>query len=463
MYRLYFKNSNIKPSNKNRVELDEKEGYLRIRHGTGVEEIKLLKDDEIKLSDPMAEASVRSLYKYMDAIGRSKCVMFGQENNCQNKAGDKLESHADTYDMVMDYPALQAFDVLSFTGVEYSAVRHNTRYTTDVPGWKGLPPIDTEGEDPVISDVRAAASLARRLIDMGGVFSLSAHMPNFLFSKVRENYVEGKSPAVAKYNYREYTPNNCEGQVVREVMPGGKANDAFTRYLDLIAEFAKLVEKPFFFRPLHENTGSWFWWGKDHCTPEEFKALWHYIADYLRNEKGIHNLLYAYSPGSENADAREYGERYPGDDYVDMVGVDMYDPYTEEGKGNEFFSKFKEQLDILEEFSDAHGKLMAVTETGLASNHPDPGCKSTAMHMTGNKNNQWHSDILELASSSKASYFLLWANFGRQGTYYTPYVESINADGSLYGHEAVDDFITFYNDERVLFSKHQVDAVKSFS
>ena len=457
----FYKQVLEKPANGNRVEFDEKNGYLRIIHGSGVEEIPLLKDGDFRTSDPDAEPGVRSLYKYMDAIGRSKSAMFGQENNVQNKAGDKMDSHADTYDMVQDYPALQAFDVLSFTGVEFSARRHNMLYTNDVPGWKGLPVIDTAGEDPVISDIKAAAALARRLIEMGSVFSLSAHMPNFLFSKIRESYIEGKSPSIAKYNYKEYTPNRCEGDVVREVMPGGKAHDAFKRYLDIIAEFAKLVEKPFFFRPLHENTGSWFWWGADHCTPEEFKDLWHYIADYLREEQGIHNLLYAYSPGSENGSAAEYGERYPGDDYVDMVGVDMYDPYTENGKGEEFFDGFKKQLSILEEFSASHKKLMAVTETGLASNKPDPGCKATSIHLTGNLNNHWHSDVLDLVAASRASYFLLWANFGRHGTYYTPFVDSIDSSGNLIGHETLDDFIRFYNDERVIFSGHQVQALRT--
>ncbi len=458
-----FKNTTVKPENNNRISFDENAGILRISHSTWTEEIPLLKDEDVHLSDPDALPEVKSLYKYMDAIGRSKSVMFGQENNLQCKAGDKIPSHSDTFDITGDYPSLQAFDVLAFTGVEFNALRHNKFYTSDINGWKALEPVDTDNLDPVIADIHAAALLARRAIELGGVFSLSAHMPNFLFSRIREGYVEGKSPAVAKYNYKEYTPNKCEGRVVQEVMPGGKANDAFVRYLDIIAEFARLVEKPFFFRPLHENTGSWFWWGADHCTPEEYKALWKYIADYLKNEKGIHNLLYAYSPGSENNDAAEYGIRYPGDDYVDLVGVDMYDPYTEDGKGDEFFEKFRQQLSILDEFSKAHGRLMAVTETGLASKRPDPDCHASAMHITGNLNNHWHSDVLEAASDSRVSYFLLWANFHQHGTYYTPFVEKINPDGSLYGHEALDDFIRYYNDDRSIFAGHQKEALRSFS
>ncbi len=457
----FFRRSTEIPSNQNRIEFNEKDGFLRIFHKNETEEIALMTDGEIHTADQNAEPRVKSLFKYMEAFGRSKCVIFGQENNLQNKAGNPLLSHSDTFDMTDDYPAVQAFDVLAFTGVEFSAQRLNARYAQDMPGFKGLSPVDVKCLDPVTADIEAAAALARREIELGSVFSLSAHMPNFLFSKVRDGYVEGESPAYSKYNYREYTPNRCEGSTVQEVMPGGSANDAMTRYLDLIAAFAKSVGYPFFFRPLHENTGSWFWWGKEHCTPEEFKALWHYIVDYLKNGKNVHNLLYAYSPGSENENASEYCERYPGDDYVDLVGVDMYDPETEKGEGLIFFERFKKQLAILEEFSSSHGKLMAVTETGLASSNPDPGCNATSMHITGNLNNRWHSDILEIASASRASYFLLWANFSRHNTYYTPFVDRLGEDGSRIGHEALDDFIRFYNDERSIFASHQIETIKT--
>ena len=463
MIKDAYVNSKVLPLNNNKVVFDEKAGVLTVTCASGTESVKLLSDGEFTTVDKDCDASVRSLYKYMDAIGRSKFVMFGQENNLQCKAGDRDASHSDTFDLTGDYPALQAFDVLSFTGVEFSAERLNKQYATDVPGWKALEKIDTASLDKTVADIYAAAALARRAIELGGVFSLSAHMPNFLFSKIREGYVEGVSPAIAKYNYKEYTPNRCEGKVVLEVMPGGKANDAFTRYLDIVAMFAKAVEKPFFFRPLHENTGSWFWWGADHCSPDEFKALWRYIVEYLRDTKGVHNLLYAYSPGSENKDAKEYGERFPGDDLVDLVGVDMYDPETEDGEGDVFFERFKNQLAILDEFSAAHKKLMAVTETGLASKRPDEDCHATSIHLTGNLNMHWHSDILDYASKSNASYFLLWANFSKYGTYYTPYVDSVNEDGTLFGHEMMDDFIRYYNDERSIFAKHQAEAVKSFS
>ena len=51
-----------------------------------------------------------------------------------------------------------------------------------------------------------------------------------------------------------------------------------------------------------------------------FKELFRYIVNYLRDIKGIHNLLYAYSPGGTfNKDTTDYMASYPGDDWVDVL------------------------------------------------------------------------------------------------------------------------------------------------
>src|SRR5690606_26600737 len=79
---------------------------------------------------------------------------------------------------------------------------------------------------------------------------------------------------------------------------------------------------PVIFRPFHEHTGSWFWWGADYCTPEEYKEFWRLTVEYLQR-KQVNNLLFCYSTDYFN-DERHYLERYPGDDYVDILGFDAY-------------------------------------------------------------------------------------------------------------------------------------------
>ena len=97
---------------------------------------------------------------------------------------------------------------------------------------------------------------------------------------------------------------------------------------------------PVVFRMYHEHTGAWFWWGSKQCTPEEYKQLWIMTVEYLRDKKNVHNLLYAYSP-SETKNEAEYLERYPGDEYVDIVGYDCYVP----GKDSEAVAKYKEAME----------------------------------------------------------------------------------------------------------------------
>jgi mannan endo-1,4-beta-mannosidase len=76
-------------------------------------------------------------------------------------------------------------------------------------------------------------------------------------------------------------------------------------------------------RPFHEMNGGWFWW---HQQPKAtFIALWQHMYKYFTEERGLNNLLWAYSPnnvwdtGSTGVDFY-----YPGAEYVDLVGLDIY-------------------------------------------------------------------------------------------------------------------------------------------
>ena len=70
---------------------------------------------------------------------------------------------------------------------------------------------------------------------------------------------------------------------------------------------------PVLWRPLHEASGGWFWWGTDR---EGYIALYRLLYDKLVNEHGLHNLIWVWN-GQNPA-------WYPGDDVVDMLGDDPY-------------------------------------------------------------------------------------------------------------------------------------------
>ena len=77
--------------------------------------------------------------------------------------------------------------------------------------------------------------------------------------------------------------------------------------------------------------GNWFWWGKNHCTVEEFKELYRFTVTYLRDSLQVHNFLYAFSPDCGFTTEKGYLERYPGDEYVDVVGMDNYWDFRPDG------------------------------------------------------------------------------------------------------------------------------------
>lgn len=76
-------------------------------------------------------------------------------------------------------------------------------------------------------------------------------------------------------------------------------------------------------RPCHEMNGSWFWWGAK--QPDVFIALWRQMFDYFTEQKKLDNLLWVYAANTGGHTA----DYYPGDHYVDLVGVDAYTDFVD--------------------------------------------------------------------------------------------------------------------------------------
>lgn len=100
----------------------------------------------------------------------------------------------------------------------------------------------------------------------------------------------------------------------------GERYKLILRDIDAIALQLKkfqLADVPVLWRPLHEAPGGWFWWGAK--GPGPLKELWHILYDRLTNDHQLHNLIWVYTATDTfNADW------YPGDQYVDVVGMDIY-------------------------------------------------------------------------------------------------------------------------------------------
>ena len=210
---------------------------------------------------------------------------------------------------------------------------------------------------------------------------------------------------------------NTEKRVVDKIIPGGEFHEAFKEDLDALADFLNSViatngvKVPFIFRPWHEMDGTWFWWGSTCCTPEEFKELFRFTVEYLRNEKGLDQMLVAYSPDRNFYTREEYLTWYPGDEYVDVIGMDnYYDLYTE-GLLDEAVKK----LHIVIEYANEKGKVSALTESGY-ENIPDPTWYTSKLGRV----------LSDSIVAANISYALVWRNDPLKHFFF-PYPEHASA------------------------------------
>ncbi len=189
--------------------------------------------------------------------------------------------------------------------------------------------------------------------------------------------------------------------VARYIVPGGSHHLAFKAQLDRVADFfCQLKDEkgqsiPFIFRPWHEMDGSWFWWGVKSCTPEEFKTLFRYTIQYLRIHKGLSQMVVAYSPDRNFNTKEEYLKWYPGDDVVDIMGMDNYWDFGQYKGENEVIRKLHIVIDAAKEKT----KLPALTETG-SENLPDSLWYTRKLGVV----------LQDSLIKSELSYMMVWRN-----------------------------------------------------
>lgn len=295
-------------------------------------------------------------------------------------------------------------DVKSVTG------SHPAVIGIDFSGFSGRPP---EAIQKAKEEVRKTVI---ETYNRGGVITAAWHFSN----------------PVSKGGF--YWVDSLSKPAVRYIIPGGEAHEQYKEILKGIGDWASSIRGadgklvPVIFRPFHEFDGGWFWWGKPHATRDEFIALWRFTVSYLRDSLNVHNFLYAFSPDNRFNTEAEYLERYPGDEWVDMVGVDNY---GDMGRDRYDLNAAAKKLKIVSDYARKAGKLAAFTETGLES-IPDT--------------TWWTNTLLKVMKmyDLRLAYVLVWRNDVRSPThYYAPFP----------GHASVPDFIKFYNDPYTLFEK----------
>jgi mannan endo-1,4-beta-mannosidase len=345
--------------------------------------------------DPKATASTVKLLVNMKAVA-AKGIMIGHQDDMAYGIGWKApDGTSDVFRVCSDFPAVFGWDLC------------------------GL-----ENESEVNLDSVPFSDMAKYALEVyskGGVNSFSWHSRNPL--------TDGSAWDIS-----------AKG-VVKSILQGGENLPKYNKWLDHVASFLSALKDnkgepiPVIFRPFHEQTGDWFWWGKAHCTPEEFSQLWQYTVKYLTETKKLHNLIFAFSTGGSFNNVTEYSDRYPGDNFVDIIGFDLYqDPQQ---PGSEFAKSLSGKLKILNEFAKDRNKLPAITEIGYEQ-IPDP---------------EWWTKVFYAAAKDfPVSYALFWRNAAnRPNHYYMPYP----------GQVSEEDFRKFYALPGTLFLK-DIEKIKLY-
>lgn len=175
--------------------------------------------------------------------------------------------------------------------------------------------------------------------------------------------------------YAFYTSEITNFSQVNAVTPGTKEYETVIHDIDLIATKIQRMESEgvtILFRPLHEASGAWFWWGlqgRDSATNEVFQKLWYMIYDRLENYHKLTNIIWVWN--GQNPHTAIHPNAF------DIEGIDRY--YDQEDISAEalstYYDKCYGELAGYDKYCaelagmESTGKMMALTECGYI---PDP-------------------------------------------------------------------------------------------
>ena len=341
-------------------------------------------------SDKKATKETVNLFMSLYQL-QQKGIMYGHQDDLMY--GTKWwyeKDRSDTKDFTGDYPAVAGFEL---GHIELGKERS----------------LDSVSFKEIAEQVKAHYK-------RGGVVTISWHLNNPLTMQ---------DPEAVKKRQGGTAWDVSSKEVVRSILPGGTNHQMFNGWLENLAAFFVTLKDdkgtpiPFIFRPYHEHSGSFFWWGTNICTDEEYSALWRYTVQFLRDKKKFHNILYAYNTDRVTS-LEQYMRGYPGDDVIDMLSIDMYD------RGEQFGPELDKALGFVTAEAAKRNKLTALSETGARRGMAD----------------WWSAVLLPVVSKYPVGYVLTWRHA------YRPRFAAGNTNQPF-----PEDFRKFYDSPRSLFLK----------
>lgn len=405
---------------------DDSADYTKITSqpdANGTQAVVKTTDKTLTMTDPDADDSAKALYAYLQGLTESDQVLFGHQNDVSRSVGTK-DALGDVHDVTGSVSGIFGIDSLALFGSE-------------------------AGGTDAKSALENSINYSKKAAENGAIVTLSAHMPNFTSAKIKDN-------GDGTYDFFDCNFNESKdlsGDSLKKILPGGEKNKVFTAYLDTIATYANKLQEsniPVIFRPLHENTGGWFWWGTGN-TAESYKSLYAYTREYLES-KGVHNMLYVYSPNGPLESEEEYMSRYPGDAYVDILAFDYYNDFNTypAEADTSFFDHLDQTCQIVSAVAKKHDKLAAISETGARVMKKD-GSDNEGLLVKNNpvskvkSGKNWYEEVSNIAKKNDMPYYLVWANFS-DTNFYVPYKHT-----DTMGQEMINEFIDYYNSAESIF------------
>lgn len=275
-----------------------------------------------RTANPSADDTTQKIYRWLAELARrpGKKLISGAFGGYTNITGEDA------------FSLQQGNDILNLTG-KFPAI-----YAADYArGWDVTAP----GAEADLIDFSCNKDLIAHWKN-GGLISISHHIPNPFYA--------GNNPGNNEGAFKHPVSNEEFSQILQDNTP---ARQRWLAIMDKIAQgLAELnaVGATVFYRPLHEMNGEWFWWGatgentNDTVRMGLYRQLYQDMFEYFTRTKGLNNLLWIYSPDANRGYKSQY---FPGGDYVDITGLDMYNDAPESIQG------YQEMLGLNKPFSFA--------------------------------------------------------------------------------------------------------------
>lgn len=294
-------------------------------------------------------------------------------------------------------------------------------------GWKNNGGLYKSDVNEVVGDFPGVYGFELGHIELGNYQNLDSVNFKLMANLIKDAHQKGGIITISWHPDNPTTQNSAwdPTPTVSNILEDGVLNPKYKGWLTRLATFLTSLRTksgtpiPVVFRPYHEMNGDWFWWGSKSCNPSEFKQLWRETFNFLSNS-GVTNVIYCYATDAVN-DKSEYLKFYPGDGYVDMLGIDLYHKKT----AREYATLLNENLEMLAAIANEKNMPFALTEAGLQ----------------GLNNENWWTQVLDKNISNKGlSWALVWRN-ASLNHYFAPFV----------GQTSSEDFKLFRNLHHVLF------------